>query len=148
MMLKGIKNGWFPPLPDTGNRRSLIHVDDLVQALLLVAESEFSNGEIFIATGGLDYSSQEIYKAMCSAVGRFPPKWSVPNSVFQITAKFGDLIKNYFPFPFDSRQYQKLLGDGFFSCEKLKAIGFKPRWTLPLALPEMVRELKILHLPT
>jgi UDP-glucose 4-epimerase len=28
LMLSGIKAGWFPPLPETGNRRSMIHVDD------------------------------------------------------------------------------------------------------------------------
>ena len=30
LMLSAIKSGWFPPLPETGNRRSMIHVDDLV----------------------------------------------------------------------------------------------------------------------
>jgi len=26
--------GWFPPLPETNNKRSMIHVDDLVRAIL------------------------------------------------------------------------------------------------------------------
>ena len=30
LMLSGVMRGWFPPLPETGNRRSMIHVDDLV----------------------------------------------------------------------------------------------------------------------
>ncbi|HIJ31752.1 MAG TPA: NAD-dependent epimerase/dehydratase family protein, partial [Gammaproteobacteria bacterium] len=38
LMCTGFEKGWFPPLPETGNRRSMIHVDDLVQSLLLVAE--------------------------------------------------------------------------------------------------------------
>jgi nucleoside-diphosphate-sugar epimerase len=49
-MLSGIKRGWFPPLPETGNRRSMIHVDDLVRAFLLVADDHHANGKIYIAT--------------------------------------------------------------------------------------------------
>ena len=37
LMLKGIEAGWFPPIPETNNQRSMIHVDDLVDALLFVA---------------------------------------------------------------------------------------------------------------
>jgi UDP-glucose 4-epimerase len=48
-MLSGIEKGWFPPLPETGNRRSMIHVDGLVRAILLVANDDCANGEIFIA---------------------------------------------------------------------------------------------------
>ena len=82
LMRRGIKKGWFPPLPETGNRRSLIHVDDLVQALLLVAEDERSNGKIFIATDGVVHSSREIYEALCQAVGKPVLSWSVPEIVF------------------------------------------------------------------
>jgi nucleoside-diphosphate-sugar epimerase len=52
LLLSGVVGGWFPPLPETGNRRSMIHVDDLVRAILLVAEDKRANGEIFIATDG------------------------------------------------------------------------------------------------
>ena len=86
LMLSGIKAGWFPPLPETGNRRSMIHVDDLVQAILLVSEDKRANGEIFIATDGTPYSSREIYNAMCGVVGKSVPKWSVPKSCLILLA--------------------------------------------------------------
>ncbi|MDA9030991.1 NAD-dependent epimerase/dehydratase family protein, partial [Candidatus Pseudothioglobus singularis] len=65
LMLAGIKKGWFPPLPEVGNQRSMIHVDDLVRAILLLVDDERTNGEIFIATDGTPYSSREIYNALC-----------------------------------------------------------------------------------
>ncbi|MBT7558327.1 NAD-dependent epimerase/dehydratase family protein, partial [Candidatus Woesearchaeota archaeon] len=34
LMKLGIKKGWFPPLPEIENRRSMTHVDDIVRALL------------------------------------------------------------------------------------------------------------------
>ena len=60
MMMSWIDKGRFPPLPEIRNCRSMIHVDDLVRVLLLVAKDERANGEIFIATDGkrIDISSQ------------------------------------------------------------------------------------------
>ena len=56
LMLSWIEKGWFPPLPEVNNRRSLIHVDDLVRALVMVAGDDRADGEIFIATDGVLHS--------------------------------------------------------------------------------------------
>ncbi|MES9904349.1 MAG: NAD-dependent epimerase/dehydratase family protein [Sedimenticola sp.] len=143
MMLSGIEKGWFPPLPEVGNRRSMIHVDDLVQALLLVADNDRANGEIFIATDGRPYSSREIYEAMRDAVGKKTTGWRVPKVLLLAAAKIGDLVKGTIPFPFDSYRYQKLLGDECFSSEKIQTLlGFKPNHTLFDTLPDMVATLR------
>ena len=86
VMLAGIKKGWFPPLPETGNTRSMIHVDDLVRAISLVADDDCANGEIFIATDGVLYSSRDIYNTMCNVLGKSIPKWSVPKVLFDMTS--------------------------------------------------------------
>ena len=125
-MLLGIKKGWFPPLPEIGNRRSMIHVDDLVDILLLVEVDERSNGEIFIATDGNNYSSNQIYRAMSKSLDKSIKNWVVPNIFFISLAKVGNLVNKIFPFPFDSYRYQKLLGDECFSSKKIQTIlGFK-----------------------
>ena len=116
LMRSGIEKGWFPPLPETGNRRSMIHVDDLVEALLLVAEDERANGEIFIATDGKPHSSREIYEALCRSVGKTVPKWSVPMWFFDGIAKLHPRIRY---------KVQKLLGDEFYSSKKLEELGFR-----------------------
>jgi len=36
-LIKAAQRGWFPPLPETANRRSLVHVDDVVLAVMLAA---------------------------------------------------------------------------------------------------------------
>jgi UDP-glucose 4-epimerase len=118
LMLSGVGGGWFPPLPETGNRRSMIHVDDLVRAILLVAEDKRANGEIFIATDGKPYSSREIYNAMCSVAGKSIPKWSVPKTLFDIASLSSPRIKY---------KINKLLGDECYSSVKLEALGFKAK---------------------
>ncbi|MES9899866.1 MAG: NAD-dependent epimerase/dehydratase family protein [Sedimenticola sp.] len=143
MMLSGIDKGWFPPLPEVDNCRSMIHVDDLVKVLLLVAGDDRANGEIFIATDGELYSSRDIYDAMRDAVGGGATRWRVPNPLFFLVAKLGDLINGAISFPFDSHRYQKLLGDECFSSEKIQTLlGFKPSNTLFDVLPDMVAVLR------
>jgi nucleoside-diphosphate-sugar epimerase len=121
LMLSGIEKGWFPPLPETGNRRSMIHVDDLVRAILLVAEDKRANGEIFIATDGVPHSSREIYNAMCSTLDKSIPKWSVPKLLFGMASLISPRIKY---------KLNKLLGDECYSSAKLETLGFKAKKSL------------------
>jgi len=121
LMLLGIKKGWFPSLPETSNKRSMIHVDDLVRAILLVAKENLANGEIFIATDGIPHSSREIYNAMCDVVGKPIPKWSVPKILFNMIGLVSPHIKY---------KINKLLGDECYSSCKLEELGFKAKKTL------------------
>jgi len=121
LMRSAIKKGWFPPLPETGNRRSMIHVDDLIQALLLVAEDSRANGQILIATDGIPHSSREIYEAICASVGRTPYQWSVPKFVFDFVASLSPKIRY---------KFDKLMGDECYSSAKLDELGFKAKKTL------------------
>jgi UDP-glucose 4-epimerase len=121
LMQSGIKAGWFPPLPETGNRRSMIHVDDLVQALLLVAEDSRANGEIFIATDGVPHSSREIYESICHGAGKPIPNWSIPKFLFNAIAKLSPKLMY---------KMDKLMGDEYYSSEKLEKLGFRAERTL------------------
>jgi UDP-glucose 4-epimerase len=116
LMMQGINKGWFPPLPETGNRRSMIHVDDVVQALLLLVNSQQANGEIFIATDGRTYSSRNIYETMCRVLGKSAPNWSVPKFLFSAIALLSPNL---------SYKMDKLLGDECYSSEKLQSLGFE-----------------------
>jgi len=121
LMLAGIKKGWFPPLPEMGNRRSMIHVDDLVRAILLVVKDKRANGEIFIATDGIPHSSREIYNAMCNVLGKSIPKWSVPKFLFDMISLINPRIKY---------KVDKLLGNECYSSEKLEKLGFQAQRVL------------------
>jgi UDP-glucose 4-epimerase len=121
LMLSGIAKGWFPPLPEIGNRRSMIHVDDLVRAILLIAEDKRANGEIFIATDGTPHSSREIYNTMRSVLDKSIIKWSVPKFLFNLISLISPKIKY---------KVDKLLGDECYSSVKLEELGFKAKKSL------------------
>jgi nucleoside-diphosphate-sugar epimerase len=117
----------------------MVHVDDLVSAILLAAEKEEANGEIFIVTDGKHYSSRQIYNEMCVAIGNKIPNWSVPKNIFYIVAKFGDLVGKFIKVPFDSYRYSKLFGDDSYSSAKIsEKLHFQPKMTLKDAMPEIV----------
>jgi UDP-glucose 4-epimerase len=120
-MLSGIKSGWFPPLPETNNKRSMIHVDDLVQAILLVSNDDRANGEIFIVTDGRAYSSRDIYNTMRSSTGKSILKWHVPKFLFDTVSLISPRIKY---------RVDKLLGNECYSSKKLELFGFKAQKTL------------------
>jgi len=120
-MRSAIEKGWFPPLPKLSNRRSMVHVDDLVRAIVWVAKDVRANGGIFIVTDGRVYSSREIFEAICLVVGRRIPSWSIPKFLFDVVSLVDQRIFN---------KVNKLIGDECYSSKKIEALGFYAKRTL------------------
>lgn len=76
-MIEAIERGRFPPLPRTGNRRSMLHVEDAVQALLLAAVRPEAAGQVYVATDGHAYATSEIYRLISQGLGR-RTRWKFP----------------------------------------------------------------------
>ena len=117
-MKKAIQGGWFPPLPTIQNKRSMVHVDDLVKAILLVKEKG-KNGEIYNVTDGKDYSTTEIYETFCEIIAKPPPKLRVPllalKALKYAPGRIGHTIK-------------KLIEDEKYSSSKIKSLGFEAKF--------------------
>jgi UDP-glucose 4-epimerase len=121
LMMSAIKKGFFPPLPETNNKRSMIHVDDVVRAILFLVNDDRANGQIFIATDSSPYSSRKIYDLMRGALGKSKAKWSTPKILFDMISLISPRIKD---------KVNKILSDECYSSAKLEALGFKPQKTL------------------
>jgi UDP-glucose 4-epimerase len=140
-MLYAVKRRRFPALPAVQNRRSMVHVEDVVQAALLAGNSQSAIGEVFIVSDGRAYSSREIYEYMCHALGRPVSQWAVPLLVLRGLGYSGDLIGKVIRrrFVFDSDAFIKLMGSAWFSSEKIRMrLNFRPAWNLEMAIPEML----------
>jgi UDP-glucose 4-epimerase len=114
-MLSAIKKGWFPPLPKYKNARSLIHVDDLIRALLLISFDNRTNQGIYIATDGLRYSTRDIYEVMMCISNKKLPRWSVPKFFFDILAFSSPKLRG---------KVVKLFSNEIYSSNKLSQLGF------------------------
>jgi UDP-glucose 4-epimerase len=140
-MLRWIDRGLFPPVPDTGNRRSMVDVRDLVRAVLLAAENEAAAGKTCLITDGEDYTTRRIYTGMCTALGRSVPQWSVPVPVLRALGKVGDAFEAMLrrPAPYNSRICSRLLDSACYrSVHAATSLGFHPAYRLEDALPAMV----------
>lgn len=142
-MIDAVRKGLFPPLPP-GNRRSMVHVDDVAAAAILAAERPQAAGQVYIVTDGQCYSIRDIYDMIRAALGRPPVNGSVPLPVLRAAAKFGDLYGRFAGrrFPLDSDSLDKLTGSAWYSSAKIRRdLGFEPEHTLRDTMPEIIRYL-------
>ncbi|MEO5330760.1 MAG: NAD-dependent epimerase/dehydratase family protein [Magnetococcus sp. YQC-5] len=141
-MISAIHKGFFPPFPKIDNHRSMVHVQDVVQAALLAAENAQAHRQVYILTDGQTYSTRQIYQWICQALDKPIPAWSVPLPVLQGLARIGDAIGAVRGkrFLFDSDALAKLTGSAAYSSAKIQTeLGFAPQWTLEHALPIIVQ---------
>ncbi len=144
-MLRAVSASRFPPLPDFGNHRSMVHVEDVAEAAILAAETPQANGQTYIVTDGRPYSTRELYALMRVALGRRRPRLSIPINVLHTMARFGDIVGRIRRrrFTFDSDSLEKLASSAWYSSRKLETeLGFKPAYDLEKALPEIIAELR------
>lgn len=145
-MIKAIKAGLFPPVPELHNRRSMVHVEDVVRAAILAAEKPEAKGQIYIVTDGQSYSTRQIYDWIREGLGKTPVCWAIPLVFLKALAKIGDTIGllRRRRFLFDSITLKKLTGSAWYCSAKIeRELGFTPRYTLPQSLPDILRFLNL-----
>ncbi len=140
-MARGIQRGWFPPLPETGNKRSLVHVDDVVDAMRMVALRPEANGRTYIVAGLDAYSGRQLYDAIRAVLGMPSGRWAVPAWVLRGSGLLGDGVGRLTgrAFPLNSEVVARLLGSECYSPARIEAeLGWKARIGLLDGLREML----------
>jgi nucleoside-diphosphate-sugar epimerase len=140
-MARGIRAGWFPSLPETGNRRSLIHVDDVVAAMRLVAERPEANGRTYIVADPQAYSGREIYDSIRAVLAVPPvPTFRVPAWILRTGGRVGDVLSGVFrcPLPLNSEVVSRLLDS---ACYLPARIERELDWRARVGLTEGLREM-------
>lgn len=140
-MIAAIDRGVFPPIPELGNRRSMVHVADVVRAAVLAAGTPVANGQRYIVTDGQAYSTRELYELIHRALGKRIPGWHVPLWVLDAAGAVGDAIGRARGkrFIFDTDALDKLIGSAWYSSEKIsRQLGYQQSITFPDALPELI----------
>ena len=144
-MMVAIERRRFPPPPDTGNRRSMLHVANAVDALVLAARHPAAAGHVYIVTDAAPYSTRAIFDAVRAALGRPPLRWHIPDGGFRALATLGDLARLVAGrrVGFDSDAYQKLLGSAAYDGSAIQRdLGFEPAHELESSLPALLQDLR------
>jgi nucleoside-diphosphate-sugar epimerase len=140
-MARSVRAGWFPPLPETGNRRSLVHVDDVVSAMRLVATVQAANQRTYIVADPRAYSGREIFDAIRLAVGKSPLHWGWPEGVLRAAGTTGDIFGRWLHrvLPVNSELISRLLDSACYSPARIeRETGWHARYDLAAGLREML----------
>lgn len=130
-MAQAIRKGWFPGLPETGNRRSVVHVQDVIEAMRLVAERPEANGRTYIVADPHPYSTHEIVETM-RALLRAPTFWSVPAWALRTAGSLHPRLHEI---------VERLIGSACYSPTRIeRELGWRARVGLAEGLREMLGE--------
>lgn len=136
-----VRRGWFPPLPETGNRRSLVHVSDVVAAIRRVASDPRAAGRTYIVAHPEVHSGRQLFDALRAAQGMAPVAWSVPQGLLTAAARLGDGVEALLSrrVPLDSEALGRLLGSACYSPARIeRELGWRARVGLDEGLREML----------
>lgn len=85
-LFRAIDRGRFVLIGAGSNRRQLIHVRDLVRALMLSAELPAAVGQVVVAAGHEVMSTRQLVTQVAQVLERPPPRWRAPLWPFMLGA--------------------------------------------------------------
>ena len=77
-LYRAVARGMFVMIGSGTPKLHLVHVDDLVDGILLCSTAEAALGEVFILAGPEAPTLNELVRHIAQAVGAAPPRWRVP----------------------------------------------------------------------
>lgn len=143
LMIRAVRRGFFPAITFPSNRRSMIHVQDVVQACLLATTKPVACGQVYALTDGNEYSTGEMLVWIHEALGKKPGP-AIPYAMLKVAAVLGDMVERFgIQSPFNRDRLSKLAGSARYSNAKIcRELGFEPAWDLRRGIYEMVEGMK------
>ncbi len=131
-MLKWIDRGWFPPLPRNTGKRSMISREDVVSAILCVAENNKAHGGYYILADREPMCARELQDEFRSALGLRPLNWHVPLMFFKLLSLLGDFTEKVTGrvMPVNGEVVNKIFSSEYYSSEKInRELGWVAQYT-------------------
>ncbi|MEC5398144.1 NAD-dependent epimerase/dehydratase family protein [Uliginosibacterium sp. H1] len=138
-----VRCGLFPPLPETGNHRSMVHVDDVVAALMLATDTARAAGQTYFVAHPEALSGRGLYVAMCEAIGRRAAAWSIPEGMLRLSASAADQLQAALGrrLPFGSQVVSSLLDSAWFDATRIQQeLGWQPRLGMVQGLRTLLQD--------
>ena len=141
-MIRAIDKGYFPALPKLNNRRSLVHVENVIAAAVLAASKPIANKKCYFVTDDAPLSTRELFESICHVLGKQIPRWYIPESVLKTLGLAGDLVGRVrrTRCTFDSDAVEKLVESAWYSSERIQRdLQYFPEMSFEQSLPELIR---------
>lgn len=140
-MIEAIDKGRFPALPRLPMVRSLLHVKNFVQAVLLCLRMPRFQRAAYIVADSYPYCVTDLYDWLRAGLGRSPARWRVPLWILKGGARVGDLLQLFSGrhIPLSSDRLTKLIGGAWFSAAAItRELGYQATHSFAETVPELI----------
>jgi len=144
-LIKAIAKNRFIPIGKGMNRRTLIYIKDLVQAVIKVLENERSIGEIYNITDGNIYTLKEIISEIYRALGKNEPKFALSEGLVRYALRFYEKTLNLFGknAKYGEHLINKYTEDIAVSGDRfIKEVRYFPKYSLKEGMKETIDEMR------
>ena len=135
----------FIPIGDGRNRRTLIYDRDVARAAVLAMSHPAAAGRIYNVSDGSFHTMRQITRTICAALGRTPPRLTLPVGPVRIAAGVLEDVARIAgrKSPIGRATVDKYTEDVAVSCQRIQAeLGFVPQFNLARGWQETVQEMR------
>jgi nucleoside-diphosphate-sugar epimerase len=132
-LIDAVRRGRYFIAGDGANVKSMVAVENVVDAAMLVATDERARGEIYIVCDERAYTQREIAGTIAEALGRSRQFFHLPRRAAMALGCIADTIAGLTGrnLPISADRIRKLSSNNRYSSAKIEhELGFKPRVTL------------------
>jgi UDP-glucose 4-epimerase len=140
-MIEAIDHGRFPVLPRLSTVRSLLHVENFVQAVLLCLRAPCFQRAAYVVADSKPYRVTDLYDWLRAGLGKAPPRWRVPLWMLKTGARCGDVLQaiSGSPAPLTTQQLTKLIGGAWYSPTAIThELGYQAAYSFEQAVPDLI----------
>ena len=135
----------FIPIGDGRNRRTLVYDRDVGQAAVLALQSPAAAGRVYNVTDGTFHTMTEIVSAICTALGRRPPRFALPAMPVRVAAGLLENAARLFHMAplIGQATLEKYLEDVAVAGERIQMeLGFRPQFDLVAGWQDTIEEMR------
>lgn len=140
-MIEAIDHGRFPALPHLPAVRSLLHVENFVQAVVLCLRASSFRRGTYIVADAEPYSVSALYDWLRAGLGKSTPRWRVPLWMLKGGARCGDVLQivSRRQVPLTTLSLTKLIGCASFTTTAIeRELGYKAVHSFKEAVPDLI----------
>ncbi|MBM4312508.1 MAG: NAD-dependent epimerase/dehydratase family protein [Deltaproteobacteria bacterium] len=144
-LFRALERGWFFPVGQGRNRRTLIYDKDAARAAVLALGHPAAAGRLYNVSDGRYHRLEEIIIAICRALGRTPPRFAIPAAPVRVAVGVvEDALKMIGLKPPVARAtIDKYLEDVAVEGQLIQSeLGFAPAFDLKAGWEDAVREMR------
>ena len=128
-----VKRGWPLPLGSIKNRRSLLYLGNLVDAIRLCSEHPGAAGQTFLLDDGEPVSTPDLIRGMATVMGRKPHLLKVPKPLLEVA---GRLLGKH-------ASVARLTGSLFVDSSAIRSrLGWTPPFSMEAGLKQTLAGLR------